>query len=544
MARSKTNRSKNTKGNSRGNYRKSEVKTDHSTKPRRPKMEREDASSHLEERENDPRWYFTDEKLADQVSQLSFQNLAGYPINYDGKDFDVPNIVRIYLNPSPGVQLSTRYGTPLAQNSAINMAAFRFYSKLSAFTGRTQSYAPQDVAVMVLAMGELISQIENVRRMFGIVNVGNMRNRDYPKTMLNFGLVVDADDLCANYSNYRTQFNTLITLVNQLPIPKNIAYFDKCAALYEHVYLDAPSSMAQSIVCIPFSTWVLDEASYSGGTVLKTYPVCVDSTYGQFATPPTMAWYLNLLSTMIGAMLNSTTLNVVYTDILNYASKQGMEFWKFEYLYENYLVIPEYNANFLLQMHNATIVNNPAETTLVTSPVVVTPYNDVYPDANTNSVYYNPAFHCVLSMANGKPSTGSDALIDMLTDSPTLTDRVEVTRFTSISGGTYYTPSYGTQPVCSIDTTLPDHYVVMCRFETQTNNLTNKTANTTLLGTHFRDISALVANIDWAPRFWEIDSSANYTGRYTGDVNFYTLVDEQYLRKLHDFVGLALYDLR
>lgn len=34
-------------------------------------------------RSNNPAWYFTDERLADQVSQLAFQNVAGYPIRYD-----------------------------------------------------------------------------------------------------------------------------------------------------------------------------------------------------------------------------------------------------------------------------------------------------------------------------------------------------------------------------------------------------------------------------------------------------------------------------
>lgn len=517
------------------------------TKPKAKQESKEVEEEKMDtSRGNNPAWYFLDEKLAEQVSQMSFQNLAGYPINYDGHSFEVPNIVRIHLNPAPGVQVSARYNTPLAQNSAINMAAFRIYSKLSAYTGRVQSYAPQDVGTMILAYGEIISCVEDVRRMFGVSYTMSYRNRAYPKAILQEGMQVDADDLFANLSNYRTQFNTLITLINQLPIPKNIAYFDKCARLYQRVLLDSPSAMAQTLIPVPHSTWILDESSYSGGTVLKTYPLHCAASFGPLGTTPTMAYYLNTLAALIGALLNSSSLQVVYTDLLNYASKVGCEFWKFDYLFEDYQVIPEYDENFMLQMHNATLCGAPVlESSLITGAYNVTPYNDVYPDPNRNCLFYNPAFSTVQSVVHGHARTGDDVIIDMMTDMPTLTDRIEVTRYASVSKGTPYQPTGASGQTAYIDAALPDHYVVYVNFQNLTGDLTYYDVwETVIPEARFRDISALVANIDWAPRFFEINSSTNYTGRYTSDVNFYTVVDEYYLRKLHDFVGLALYDLR
>lgn len=280
-----------------------------------------------ENRDNNPNWYFTDAKLADQVSQLSFQQLAGFPLEIFGKEFDVPNIVRILFNPCPGVTPAKDFNnSAFNRTSGLNLAGFRIFSKLSAYTGRIATYGPQDISTMLLAMGEVISCVEFLRRAFGIAFTINMRNRDYPRTILDFGMLIDSDDLFKYFSDYRTRFNSLITMINQLPIPKNIAYFDKCASMYEHVYLDAPSSMAQSLITVPFTTWVLDETSYSGGTVLKTTAWAADAAqnmYYTIAAPRTMGDYLDIVDLMVGNLLNSSNLQVVYTDLLNLAVKQG-----------------------------------------------------------------------------------------------------------------------------------------------------------------------------------------------------------------------------
>lgn len=524
----------------RDDVRPNNSKPKQNRRSRRSKGKGKTNAPKLEERLNNPAWYYSDERLADQVSQLSFQNLAGMPIEYDNQQFDVPNIVRVCLNPSPGVQLSANYNTALSQHSAINMAGFRLYSKLSAFTGRVQSYAPQDVSTMILAMGEVISMTEFIRRAFGIAYTMNMRNRDYPRQVLNFGMCIDADDFFTHLSDYRTQFNTLIQLFNTIPFPKNVAYFDKCAAVYARIYLDNPSSMAQTLVPVPFTTWTLDEQSYSGGSILSTTRVLCDNNWNPLTTTQYMSVYLNILDSMITALLNSTSLHVVYTDLMNYAAKQGMEFWKMDFLLEGYQVLPIYDANFMLQMHNATVTGSAIEPTFVTGVTNVTPYNDVYPDPNKNSLFYNPAF--VTIGARGIPTTGFDVLIDMFTDNPSLTDRVEVTRYAAITKGIPYTTSNNIQ--ASVNAALPDHYVVCAVFEAQTSNLANHVLGGTICGTNFADIAAQLSNIDWAPRIFELDSNNNYTGRYTSDVNFYTTVDYRYLRKLHDFCGLALYDVR
>lgn len=496
--------------------------------------------------DNDPNWYFEDATLADQVSQLSFQQLGGLPIFYENRNFSVPNLVKIFLNPCPGVIRTQDYDNPdLNKTSGINLAGFRIFSMLSAYTGRIATYGPQDISTMILAMGEVISMMEWIRRCFGIANASSMRNRSYPREALRWGCMVDDSDFFVSYADYRNRFNTYVTLVNQLPIPKGIKYFDKCAALYEKVYLDAESSMAQSLITVPFTTWTLDEESDQRGTILKTTKWASNDQFTDpITTPRKMGDYLDILDGMIGALLNSSTLQVVYTDLLNLAVKQGQEFWKLDFIPDGYLVVPEYNEGVLLQMHNAAMTGAPSVQTSEIATPHVTPYNDVVPNPNSNTLYYNPAFGTLYLIANQHSRTGDSIIIDMLTSNPDVVSRVECTRYSSISGTVHFGDN---KKMC--DAVLPDHYVVAVA-------LSHNAAvpvpgdleffNGSCIGTpDFPTAVAAASVIDWFPRIYEIDmSDYSYTGNVAGDLNFYTVVDQNYLRRLHQFMTLGLYNLR
>lgn len=475
--------------------------------------------------DRNPNWYFTDKAMAEQVTQMAFQNLAGYPIEIGVNKLDVPNVNTIFLNPAPGVINTADYGSTLLNKTAgINLAGFKFFSELAAYTGRSAIYGPQDISTMILGLGELLSMMEVIRRMFGVAFTMNMRNRSYPREVL-AAMYVDPDDIFDHFSDYRTRYNTLVTMVNQIPIPATIAYLDKCQRIYEEIYLDTESSMAQTLIPMPFTTWVMDETSYSGGTILATEPVCCAADkITPLSTLQPLSYFLDIADKQIGALLNSSTLNVVYTDILNLATKKGVAFLKMDYLAEGYAVVPRYSQEFMLQMHNSTLIGQPVLTSLIATPVHATPYNDVYPNANTNSLYYNPGFG--LAYANPDvPRTGSYVLVDLLSDNPDVVDRIEVLRYASLGAQNIFT-SGGNKYCC--DAVVPDHYIVGVKFWTPSGTISSDFVNTTQYqeSIGFKRLASLVANIDWAPRFYEYSTSTGLlTGNYTGDVNFYTTID-------------------
>lgn len=494
------------------------------------------AKLNAEGRDNNPNWYFINEELARQGSYLSFQQIAGLPFksSHYHYDYQYPTIKVRYLNPCPGVQTHSMYGNgTLAQKSAINLAGFKLFSKLSAYTGRKAEYGPQDISTMILFMGELISLVEYIRRVFGVGFTYSMRNRIYPKGIIE-AMGVDSDDLFSNFSDYRMRFNAAITRLNQIPIPKNIAYFDKCASLYEKIYTDSDSPMATCIIDVPYTTWKLNEAGSQQGTVLETH----DWTYTKEGTNlgvQKLGVYLVGLEYRIDELMSSATFQTVYTDLLNLATKVNTEFWKFDYLSEGYMVMPEFNQNYLLQMHNASVVFVPHDVTTLDTNFGVTPYNDVWPDANGNALFYNPAFQ--------QNTTLREAIVDSITPDPGTEDRIEISRFIGMNSNVEFTTTGGTKTY--VDMVLPDHYVVIEQYYQPNNSQTIKASN--VLGTISYDLISFNEKVDWDTLIYRtetVNGVVRPTGTVLGDLNYFTLIDFAYLRRLNDTIGMALYDIR
>lgn len=90
---------------------------------------------------NDPNWYFTDQNLATQVSDFSFNQFTGVPFVYHSlsqSELSLATTMCIYLNPSAGYTPSQ---VPLS--AGINMQALRLYTELSANNAKTTNYAPR-----------------------------------------------------------------------------------------------------------------------------------------------------------------------------------------------------------------------------------------------------------------------------------------------------------------------------------------------------------------------------------------------------------------
>lgn len=538
---------RNKKGGRRPNTKGRNARQEHSDEEENTMLSPRSQAKGVESR-NHYLWYYFDEAMAEQVSRMSFQQLADMPCidPVSNTSYKIPSVEAVFLNPSPGVQLTADYSSTSIQKSAINLSGFRLFSKMAAFTGRSQVYGPQDISTMELFMGEIISQFEWIRRAFGVAFASNMRNRAYPKRVLE-AMCIDANDLFINFANYRTQFNALVTRINQIPIPLKVAYFDKCAKLYEGYYTDSESPMAQIIVSNIATTWELDETGYVGGTVLKTEDWCLDHTTTAIKSSQPMSYYLLKLSNHIDQLMNSSTFNVVYTDLLNLATKINMTFWKFDYLLDGYLVLPEFNAKYLIQFHNAVSVPMPFRVTALDATNGITPYNDVYPNPTANALYYNPGITAWDSAAPF-PGVPFSAIIDSPVGDLDTETQVNITRYVAVSANTPVTLSANV--TVYVDTALPDHYMVNNKFYNCDGTVVNLSYPFVTISTEANrhmDFISCLEKVDWSPLYREISNGSgswDYTGRIFGDLNFWTIVDWTFIRKLHDFVGLALYDFR
>lgn len=523
-------------------------------------------------RDNDPNWYFSTAELADQSTQLSFQNIAGYSTPLDT---DPANILRIdtVMNPT------CTYNVPNARSNAIesleghatiassfwndknitpgkagiNLMAAKLYTLLSSFTGRTAAYACQDVAMLILAIAAIAEQVETIRRAFGLALTYNFRNRSMPLGLIKT-MGIDPQDLADNLSIYRMRFNVALARINQIPLLENIAFIKKSRDVYQHVYLDSNSAMAQIFYYMPHYYYWLDEQGDDNGSILRAESF-VETAITENRTMDT---WLSHLEQSITAVLESSTLNFIYADMLNMANKLSVKTWQFEFLAENYAVTPEYNANALLQMHNLTVIGNPKSLTggkvklsgTGSMDVYITSGANVYCDADKNNILYNPIFESY-SNVYSIPKW----VVDMPTDQPTVEDRIEAMRYTSLSSGWYVT-SDNTSEVSDGDAymvfmAIPDHYVARLYLYRTYNQNSSYTDRLTQDGSAYLmgsgdgvSFALLSSQIEHAPMF-RLSAPGVVNSHYiAGDLEYYTEIDYDYIRRVNDIMTVGLFDFR
>lgn len=566
-------------------FKDGEMKEEYKNKGRRkPRNSKFDKDSKLESkgRDNDPNWYFTNKEVAEQTAQLSFQNVLGFG-DIDG--YKVPSIVRFDLAMSPGCtyavegptgikypitsgaeQSSTTYvGYPGPAKSGINMMAAKLYTTLSSFTGRTASYAPQDVAMMILGIAAVAETTEAIRRMFGLLFTYNFRNRSVPLGLLRT-MGLNVNDFMANSSVYRQRFNSLIARINQIPLLENIAFIAKSRDIYQRIYQDDPTDMSQLFYYMPARAYYLDEKASDTGTVLKSIDFTA-TAYGSSGSSGlgavTMKQLLNKVETQITALLESSTLNFVYADILNMANKVGVKTWQFDYLAENYVVIPEYNQNALLQMHNLTIMGAPVNfsnqmeaSQHYNGSVYYTPGFSIFSDANTNDVIFNPLFEDGLDAGCHATYT----IVDMPVDKPSIEDRIEALRFTSLSSGCVVAGNDFASGEAQLKylafNALPDHFVVnftvFSNIDHGRDTLSGNDAIITNLDSSWYQYAASTdpytafQGLEHAPLMYMTVTTGNSQAlsHVIGGLQYYTTVDYRYVKRVLDMMFIGLFDFR
>lgn len=591
---------KNNRGDDKSQYdeRKSQARSGQRSKKkgnqRRDKNSKPMGTLPVGDRDNDPNWYFTDPHLADQASQLSFQNVLGFG---DIAGYKVPSVMKVplvsnpgltysviegssfdaeggnfFLRPSDGTTVEERYPHLDWNKAGVNIMAAKLYTTLSSFTGRTASYAPQDVAMMILAISSIAEFSEHIRRVFGLALTYNYRNRSLPLGIIHT-MGINVPDLISNMSVYRMKFNVCMARINQIPLLENIAFIKKCRDIYQKVYVDDTSNMSQIFYFCPAFASVLDEVGDDNGSILRAFQV----NQGWAAETQPMSAWLDFLNLMITNVLESSTLNFIYADLLNMANKLSVQTWKFDYLAENYVVMPEYDGNALMQLHNLDVVGYPTTghsafihtvselsdnedvksllPAYTSQNVYVTDGASVFCDVDKNNIVYNPVFTNYTSGGYGYlPITH---VVDMPTDNPSVVDRIEALRFkagfaNSLIKLSDLPTSLGTaRSFGNAFVSVPDHYATSVqmfnnvKWEDQAYSPDAIYAYSSVPSASINTaVADYVTKWEHGPLYVTVDPADKSIGRIFGDLKYYTTVNGSYIKRLLDIITVGLFDFR
>lgn len=480
---------------------------------------------------NDVTYYINnnDSTLSEQLMNFSFDDFMGLPtdmgmIGSDKYTAPIGNIAQIMLNPAAGFTKMED-----GMSSGINLVALKTYTYLSATNAKTTQYGPQDVMLLILAVGDLLAQLSHGARALGLLYTYNQRNRAYPELLMQ-AAGFDIDDIKQHAAEYKTRYNYIITRINKIPLPADIKYFRKMSEIFHGVYLDEDGSgMAQSYVFVPYTHWVLDETSNPNGSILKT---TIQKGYQQGAATDglcvqnTFANYLDDLDTMISALLTSSTFNYIYADIRRLHEKENLTLLTLNAIPDNYVVLPQKVEELSMWVNNMLVLGLP-EVQPETSPggITFTPENDVETNSGTNLIVYRPQFKSAFDESNIEP------LLNFKHDNPTLEEKV-------------YSMMLHNRKLCfqkSGETDYRSYSVSLCDwYVVQYNMVTYKGGTYANFPKSFIPPAqwsvggaALLSKFDWCPLYYIIDT--NYkTVWVQGDTQYFTNVNYKALQRIHE----------
>lgn len=493
---------------------------------------------------NSPDMYFGNEELLRQSFTFSFPQFIRPGKVLEGKFQQIPvdNVMSIFFNPSVGTSNSSSGVN--TENMGVNTAARKMFVWLSANSGRTTQYQPNDITCAICALQSVIEISEFIRRAFGVIYLYNKRNWAYPREIIK-AMGIDADDLEANIANYRSRFNFVINRVNSIAFPADIPVFRKSFEMYRHIYLDSESPMAQTYMFIPETWWEIDEVGTQVTPAWTQGTVVASQSTGLSTGNVSVLALINYLERMIQLLLNSTTLNYVYADVLRLAPNN---LFTLPFLDEGYTVAPEYDPMMKLQINNMTIMGLPTATSPIVDPGAApqtpvyrgTPENYILSLAN-GDVFYAPQFS---SSDDYQNCFGTQIFLNFphSMGDPDLVQRLEATRMV---GWAY--PSTWLDGTAHTYNQLPDHYVTQVK-------ISGSHASDITLNNSFYAISDFtsaesalekvlrISRFNDAPRLYRVTSDGSYTVLdMSGDLDYFTQIDKFLLERANDLAYLYMY---
>lgn len=297
---------------------------------------------------NDPAWYAQNPQIMKDSASFSYNYPLGSRLNFGAdpaadnlNSTSLPGIMAIYTTPS--------FGNSLHSNSPINTAARNIYSFVRHANSGHSNYDAPDLMLYLTAMDNLYAYVSFLKRAYGVMMPSYYTNRYMPKALIE-SMHLDYDDLNANLNDFRSFINRLALRIGSMCIPASMSYMARHMWMYEHIWTDDMSDKAQIYLYSPhgFYRFSLDGDSagqleykdlFTDGHANLTFAQLVD--YGE---------------KMLEPILSSEDMNIMSGDILKAFGPENL--YKINMIDEAYLVVPEYSAEVLDQIQNATLVGH------------------------------------------------------------------------------------------------------------------------------------------------------------------------------------------
>nr|AVD54024.1 capsid [Macaque picobirnavirus 1] len=305
---------------------------------------------------NDPNWYNNNDQLLKDAASFSYFYPAGSKIDLQRTTTELTNILA-GIN-DMGVMACATLDAPgcaTDQYSPVNVAARQIYTWVRhANSGHTNYDAP-DLMLYILSMDSAYAMYAYMVRAYGCLQLFSQVNRYYPKGIME-AFSLDYDDFIANLADFRYFINSYAYKLASLAVPASIPFFTRHVWMYSNTWLDDISAKAQLYVYTPYGFHVFDEFNATGGKLtFRKWHNSIDTSTGKLALHK-FADLKAMANSILDAVLASEDMNIMSGDILKAFGTDGV--LKVAPVSEDYVVFPQYSAEVISQIKNATFVGS------------------------------------------------------------------------------------------------------------------------------------------------------------------------------------------
>lgn len=498
--------------------------------PKSKPFKKEDREEIMKDRpgKNDITWYGSD-VLINAAGRHNFTNPLGKSI---GWEFDNHGSCALSQATDPAapwavpgvmsINIDSGIGFCDSAVSPGNVFMRNFYSYVRHANAGHANYMAPDLGMYVMAVDQIHVMIEHLVRIYGVARTYSSMNRYAPDAFL-YAMGVDPhannDALYTHLATMRSNILNLMVKAGTLLVPNDMKFIERHKGLMRFIYADGSTSKTQTYVFRP-----------QGYKIYRETGTAHEGGYLEFVNMegfhPIGDWIV-AANSMIDAVVQSEDMNIMSGDILKAYGRENC--YQFAAFSEDYTVVPVYNPEILLEIHNAVPVGAPDDK----EPYLM----DIYQEPSLNIIKYTPKFRSYIPYQNISP------IIDMPVEVPSPEQVMIATRLTTM-GSVGFDPTHTGWKYVYVPDSMGSEVVttiVIYTYEMDNNAWTIKAHR--LIGAVDTGVDfearliCMLGNFNWSMGLKVVrktDDTNWQLVQYFGQLENYTVFNEGDLQKLHD----------
>lgn len=294
---------------------------------------------------NDASWYRTDSQVMKDAASLSFATTYGMSFDLREASSGLTNVDA--SGTMPGImtfKVLPTFGVLQDWSSPFNVAVRDMYSFIRHANSGHSNYDAANLGMYLMAYDSAATFYAWMVRLYGLSRTVLVQNAYTPRDLIT-AAGGNYADLVANLADFRGYINSFAVRLNAMRIPSKWHILQRHMWMFTHVFADSPTNKASFYVFAPAAVWQYKLGATPDQTGLfPTVMADIQFTLSQIKTAG---------EAILDSILNDEDFNIMSGDILK---AYGDSTFSLNLISEDYAVLPVYDPEVLMQIHNANSI--------------------------------------------------------------------------------------------------------------------------------------------------------------------------------------------